>query len=160
MSVTGAPAVLIVDDDAEVLASLAAGLARAIPGASIHAFTDPRAALRFLELEPVAVILSDERMPGMSGLALLTAAREVAPGAARMMLTAFATQDLLIRDVNEARITHFFTKPCRLPEVIAAVRRVLDEQRATAATSLRAGETPPKPPLSPRNVGTPFRGAL
>lgn len=159
------PALLIVDDDEEVLSVLRTGLGRAFPDARIYTMADPREALRLLELEPVDVILTDERMTGMSGVELLIAARRVAPGAGRIMLTAFTTEELLIRDVNEARISCFFAKPFQLAEVVAGVRRTLDEQQAARAASVAllraaADDRPNRPPVSPRNIGTPFRGPL
>ena len=76
---------LLVDDEPHILSSLRRALRR--EGYRILAATAPSEALRLLDAEPVDAILSDHRMPGMSGLDLLAAAACRRPAAARLLIT-------------------------------------------------------------------------
>ena len=61
--------------------------------------------------EDVAVVVSDQRMPGMTGTELLARCREVAPDTVRVLLTAFTDADALMESINAAKIYHFLLKP-------------------------------------------------
>lgn len=154
--------ILLVDDEAEILAALEAGLRRGIPAAQVLTRTSAVEALDLLATHPVDVIISDQKMPRMEGVEFLIRSRALAPGAARIMLTAFPDQHLLERNVTEARIRHFFTKPYALADVVAVVRKLLDEQaqRAEAAIAFARAiddaRQPPKP-VGPKHVGEPLR---
>jgi thioredoxin reductase (NADPH) len=56
--------------------------------------------------EPVAMLVADQRMPGMSGVEFLSRAVEVAPEAKRVLLTACADTEAAIRAINEVRLDH------------------------------------------------------
>jgi adenylate cyclase len=118
--------VLVVDDEPRVLDSLEALLAmdhrvlRAERG---------EAALRLLETEPVAVVISDQRMPSMLGTELLARARDVSPDTVRILLTAFTDVDALMESINAANIYHFLLKPWEPKELIHVVRRGVERHR-------------------------------
>ena len=78
--------VLIVDDEVRVLDSLEALLAMEH---RVLRAERPEAALELLAREAVALVISDQRMPGMNGTELLTRCRELAPNTVRVLLTAF-----------------------------------------------------------------------
>jgi CheY-like chemotaxis protein len=61
---------------------------------------------------PFAVVVSDMRMPGMSGAQFLARARELAPDTVRLLLTGHADMESAISAVNEGQIFRFLTKPC------------------------------------------------
>lgn len=69
------------------------------------------AALELLEQEPVHVIVSDQRMPGMTGSEFLAIARERHPRAMRMLLTGYADLEAVVQAVNEGGIYAYATKP-------------------------------------------------
>src|SRR5688572_24566885 len=100
--------ILIVDDEPRVLDSLEALLA-----ADFHVLraNDPKEALACLPQQDVAVIVSDQRMPGMTGVEFLAASREIAPESTRILLTAFTDADALMASINAAGIYHFLLKP-------------------------------------------------
>ena len=80
-------------------------------------------ALRMLELRgPYAVIVSDSRMPDMSGIELLGRVRTIAPDTVRMMLTGYADVETAIDAVNEGSVFRFLTKPAKetLTKAVAA----------------------------------------
>jgi two-component system, NtrC family, response regulator HupR/HoxA len=115
--------VLIVDDEPRVLDSLEAILAaefrvlRAEGGA---------AALRLLETEEIAVIITDYRMPGMTGVELLRRSRERAPEAIRIVLTAYTDVDSLMDAINTGRIYHFVPKPWDPNDLLMVARRAAE----------------------------------
>ena len=79
------PTLLLVDDEPHILSTLRRALRR--EGYRILAATAPADALRLVENEPVDAILSDHKLPGMSGLELLAAAARRRPAAARLLIT-------------------------------------------------------------------------
>jgi thioredoxin reductase (NADPH) len=113
----GKPVLLTVDDDPEVLRAIERDLRqryaeryrvlRADSGkAALEALTELRK-----RNEPVALLLVDQRMPQMSGVAFLLDAVKLYPESKRAMLTAYADTDAAIRAINEARIHHYLLKP-------------------------------------------------
>lgn len=97
-------------------------------------------ALAVLAREPVDVVVSDERMPGMSGSHFLAAVRRQYPETIRMMLTGQATLEAAVRAINEGEIYRFFTKPCNPEDLRTTIRQAL-EQKARAAHQAALLET-------------------
>ena len=81
------PLVVLIDDEPEVLAALKRSLAR--EPYLVLTTTKPRSALRWVEALDVGAVVSDERMPDMSGTDLLARVSDRSPATARIMLTAF-----------------------------------------------------------------------
>jgi response regulator RpfG family c-di-GMP phosphodiesterase len=67
---------------------------------------------------PFSVILSDLRMPGLTGVQFLSQARQLVPDSVRMLLTGYADQQSAIDAVNEGHVFRFLTKPCP-PDTLA-----------------------------------------
>jgi response regulator RpfG family c-di-GMP phosphodiesterase len=113
------PRVLCVDDEPQVLDGLGLHLRRryemlTAPGGTV--------ALEILRTaEPIAVIVSDMRMPGMDGATFLKAARQLMPDATRILLTGYAELDTAIAAVNEGQIFRFLSKPCPPASLLAAI---------------------------------------
>ena len=105
------PILLAVDDDVSVLEAVVQDLRRQY-GATYRVMraASGQAALDTLEQlktrqEPVALICSDQRMPGMTGVEFLERARTLYPDARRVLLTAYADTEAAIHAINSARIT-------------------------------------------------------
>lgn len=64
-----------------------------------------------LRQQPVALIVTDQRMPGMTGIEMLEEARAHAPGAKLLLLTAYADTDVAIRAINDIGLDHYLLKP-------------------------------------------------
>jgi adenylate cyclase len=123
----GAPdTVLLVDDEPCVLESLEALLAMEYRVLRTERGED---ALRLLDREPVAAIISDQRMPAMTGTELLAKARAISSGTARILLTAFTDADALMQSINAANIYHFILKPWDPRELAHTVRRGVERYR-------------------------------
>lgn len=118
--------VLIVDDEPRVLDSLEALLAMDYRVRRAERGED---ALRILAAEPVAVIISDHRMPGMLGTELLARSLTVAADTVRILLTAFTDADALMESINAANIYHFVLKPLDPKELTHTVRRGVERYR-------------------------------
>jgi two-component system, probable response regulator PhcQ len=122
------PLVLFVDDEPAVTAALKRVLHRQ-PWRVLEASSGEEA-LEILAREDIAVIVSDEQMPGMSGSELLARVRRVRPGTVRMILTGQASLAAAIRSINEGEIRRFFLKPCDEAALVEAIRAVLQERAA------------------------------
>jgi thioredoxin reductase (NADPH) len=116
------PILLAVDDDVSVLEAVVQDLRRqygaeyrVMRAASGQAALDTLAQLNVRQ-EPVALLLSDQRMPGMTGVEFLERARELYPDARRVLLTAYADTEAAIHAINSARIHYYLNKPWDPPE--------------------------------------------
>ncbi len=115
--------ILIVDDDEGVRAAV-----KRILASETHIVLEadsPKTALSVLADNPVSVIISDERMPGCSGLDFMRIVKKKYPHVTRIMLTAHADTQTVIEAVNGGEIFRFFTKPWDDVEVVAAVRQAI-----------------------------------
>jgi thioredoxin reductase (NADPH) len=116
------PILLAIDDDVSVLEAVVQDLRRQygntyriMRAASGQAALDTLTQLKTRD-EPVALLISDQRMPGMTGVELLEQARSIYPDARRVLLTAYADTGAAIRAINTARINYYLTKPWDPPE--------------------------------------------
>ena len=116
------PILLAVDDDVHVLEAVVQDLRRqygneyrVMRAASGQAALDTLAQIKARE-EPVALIVSDQRMPGMTGVEFLERARLIYPDARRVLLTAYADTEAAIQAINTARIHYYLAKPWDPPE--------------------------------------------
>jgi thioredoxin reductase (NADPH) len=116
------PIILTVDDDREVLQAITRDVRHGFGEQFrvIRADSGDRAldVLRQLRLgnESVALMLVDQRMPGLTGIELLTEARRLFPDAKKALLTAYADTDAAIAAINEVRLDHYLVKPWDPPE--------------------------------------------
>lgn len=111
--------ILWVDDDALVLSSARRLLQ--LHGFDIHTIDNPLDALPWMEDNPVSVIISDQRMPQMTGVQLLVEVKEKFPLVTRIMVTGFMDAALIQQAINEADVFRFITKPWTEAELIADI---------------------------------------
>ena len=130
--------ILAVDDDPPVLRAVERDLRReygrefqvVAAGSGVQALETIRALT--LRGTPVALLLVDQRMPGMTGVELLVAAAALVPDAKRVLLTAYADTEVAIRAINEIRLDHYLLKPWDPPEerLYPVLTDLLDDWRA------------------------------
>jgi len=116
------PTILTVDDDPQVSAALTRDLKRRY--GSEYRVLSATSAAQALELlkslalrtDPVALIVSDQRMPEKTGIELLAESRELAPEAKQLLLTAYADTDVAITAINEIGLDYYLFKPWDPPE--------------------------------------------
>ncbi len=116
------PVILVVDDDPQVLAAVRRDL-RSRYRASytvVSAASGEEALVTVRELkargEALALVLTDQRMPGLPGVEVLVQVREVYPLARRVLLTAYADVDAAVRAINDAHLDYYLSKPWGAPE--------------------------------------------
>jgi FixJ family two-component response regulator len=129
------PLVLIVDDDAAIGRVLQDALQ---PTYRTQAVTSAQQALEVVREREVAIVLADQRMPGTSGLELLTEARHIQPTAVGVLMTAHADVDSAIRAINTARVLGFVTKPWDERELLLLLGRALEAHQTLKQISRAA----------------------
>ncbi|HEY0180139.1 MAG TPA: response regulator [Dokdonella sp.] len=132
------PCVLFVDDEERVLRSLRM-LFRG--RCEVLTTTSGREALEWVRGRTVHVVVSDQRMPEISGVALLRAVAESSPATMRVLLTGYADIDAVTASVNEGEIFRFVEKPwdaARMIEIVDQAARVALREFAAAEHSARA----------------------
>src|SRR5271155_4332318 len=116
------PILLAVDDDTSVLEAVVQDLRRQY--GQFYRILRAASGLTALDIcrqlkernETVALFLSDQRMPGMTGVELLQQVIPLFPDAKRVLLTAYADTDAAIRAINSAKIHYYLNKPWDPPE--------------------------------------------
>src|SRR4051794_19263538 len=116
------PAIVVVDDEPAVLAAVARDLRRAFGERYriVRAASGGEALGLLRELvargDQVALLIADQRMPEMAGTDYLVAARQLVPGAKRVLLTAYADTAAAIQAINEVALDYYLLKPWDPPE--------------------------------------------
>src|SRR5262245_54556540 len=106
--------ILVVDDEQDNLDAFRFNFRKSH---DILSATSGAEALQVLEQSDVAVIVTDQRMPKMTGLELLREARQLRPDAVGIILTAFTDVDVLIDAINLGQIYRYITKPWDAKEI-------------------------------------------
>ena len=133
------PRVLCVDDEPNVLDGLKLHLRRRF---QVETATGGAEGLGVLqEKGPFAVVVSDMRMPGMSGAVFLAKVREGWPDTVRMLLTGASDFDSAIAAVNEGQIFRFLSKPCPAELMVAAVQAAAEQHRLITAERVLLEQT-------------------
>jgi len=116
------PAIVAVDDEPAVLAAIARDLRRGFGERyRILRSTSGAEALEVLREsrargDQVAMLIADQRMPGMAGTKYLVEARKIVPDAKRVLLTAYADTEAAIAAINEVALDYYLLKPWDPPE--------------------------------------------
>ncbi len=121
------PKILIVDDEAEVLQSLADLLRKDF---HVFATADVAEAERLLVAHNMfSLVISDQRMPVLTGAELLARASQTSPDTARILLTGYADIDAVIKAVNQGQITQYVTKPWEGDKLLAMLKTIAERHQ-------------------------------
>lgn len=136
--------VLLLDDEANIIRALRRNLA-SIPSSRlggealiIEVFTDPNAALDRCEDMQFDLLVSDYRMPEMSGVEFLARSIASHPNTPRVIVSGFADRDAIIAAINEAQLTRFIEKPWVDAELQRIVVAILTSQGGRIAGKFAA----------------------
>ncbi|OEC39683.1 two-component system response regulator [Pseudomonas sp. 1D4] len=122
------PRVLLVDDEENILNSLRR-LLRGQPYDLVMAHSGDEA-LQLFETQPVDLVVSDARMPGMDGATLLAEIHKRDPGCMSVLLTGYADINTIITAINEGQIYRYLSKPWNDDELLLTIRQALAYQFA------------------------------
>ena len=115
---------LIVDDEPNVCDSVHDLLRREFRVLKAHSAAE---GYRLLQEEEVHIVMSDQRMPRITGVELLTKVKSRYPQAIRMLFTGFADLESVVAAINQGHVFAFLKKPWQPEELEAAVRQAAAE---------------------------------
>ena len=117
--------VAVIDDEADLAYLFKEALSQ-IDGIQVFAFTDPLLALEHFKAnhQNYRVVISDYRMPTMTGMKLLSKIKDVSPAATRIMMSAFEIQDELFQEYK--CVDKFLQKPVLMTDLINEVRMLVN----------------------------------
>lgn len=121
---TDKPTILYVDDEPKNLTAFRASFRR-----DFRILTAPSGeeALRLLQEEPaMAVLITDQRMPGMTGVELLAQARALSPDTKRIILTGYSDMQAIVQAINDGQAYYYLTKPWVLHDVKLVLERAVE----------------------------------
>jgi len=121
--------ILVVDDEEAILETMGFTFE---PDYVVLTASSPSRGLELLDAHaPVAVVISDQRMPEMSGVEFLTEVCRRHPETTRIILTGFADMDAIIRAINTGHVYAYITKPWEPDELKQVVRRAVEHHALT-----------------------------
>jgi len=124
----GAAAVLIVDDEDMVITSIRAFL-QLETDYQVVGLTAPVEAVKYLETNPVDVVVSDYLMPKMTGLQVLAKAKDLQPEAARVLLTGHADKQSAIQAINDVGLYQYLEKPWDNSQLLLVIQSAIERTK-------------------------------
>lgn len=133
-------ALLLVDDEVKIIEMLCRVLSDEFV---VFTANSGPAALEILEREEIAVILADQRMPGMTGVQLLEQARHIRPTALGILCSGYFDNEALSEALNLGTVRGFISKPWQLAELRRRVNEVVQQYRSSSrdGRELHRGQT-------------------
>jgi len=150
MTTASKHSILLVDDEPEILFSLRGLLRREF---DLHTATSGAEALEVLHRHPVHVIMSDQRMPEMTGVELLRRVRGECPEAIRIVFTGYADIKAVIDAINQGQIYRYLTKPWDPDELIAVLHQACEHYDRLAQRRRLLGDVREHIARSPEEEG-------
>jgi two-component system, probable response regulator PhcQ len=118
--------ILIVDDEEQVREIMKRHLEQ--DGYDIFIADGPVRGLEVLSEENIDVVISDYKMPGLTGTDFLSMVRHTYPDTERILITAYGDLEMAMNAINTGEIYRFFTKPCNFVELSTAVGQALERR--------------------------------
>ncbi|MEL6867645.1 MAG: histidine kinase, partial [Bacteroidota bacterium] len=115
--------ILYVDDEADNLLSFRAIFRREY---QVHTAQSGQEGLALLEQEAIDLVISDQRMPEMTGVEFLEQVRLRFPEPIRMVLTGYSDVQAIIDAINKGKVQHYLTKPWNVPELKQVIANALE----------------------------------
>ena len=138
MTILDRPRILIVDDEEAILETMSYTFMDLY---EVFTSTDARKALEILdEKAPIACVITDQRMPGMTGVEFLAEVSKRHPETVRIILTGFADADATIQAINDGHIYAYVNKPWETDELKQTVKRAVEHNGLTTENSRLVAE--------------------
>ncbi len=133
------PRILCVDDEENILKAIQRSLRKKF---AIQTANSGKVGLELLRNDgPFEVVVSDMKMPEMTGAVFLRHARNECPKTIRLLLTGFADLDSVVSAVNEGSIYRFLSKPCSAKDLALAIDDAVEQHRLLTAEKILLEET-------------------
>lgn len=129
---------LLVDDELNVVHSLQRALRSA--GMTIHTATTPARAFELLAQYPIGVVLSDQRMPEMTGSEFLKRVKTLYPATRRIVLSGYTELQSITAAINQGAISKFLTKPWNDDELLQALQSAFEDYELAVENHRLQGE--------------------
>ncbi len=124
MTATAKSRLLIVDDEDAILETMTYTFE---DDYEVLTANDPRRGLELLDKHtPIAVVITDQRMPGMTGVEFLTRVFEKHPTTTRIILTGFADMEAILQAINDGHVYAYISKPWEPDQLKQVVRRAME----------------------------------
>jgi CheY-like chemotaxis protein len=132
------PRLLIVDDEEAILETMTFTFE---DDYEVFTSSSANAALGLLDKHaPIAVVISDQRMPEMTGVEFLSRVFKRSPATQRIILTGFADMNAIIRAINDGHVYAYITKPWEPDQLKQVVRRAADHHALTLENERLLGD--------------------
>lgn len=115
---------LIIDDEVEITKALTRQFRSKY---NVFSTTSAEEALAIMEKESIQVVLSDQRMPGMSGVEFFARIKHKYPDALRLLLTGYTDIEAVINAINEGQVFRYVTKPWNPTELETIIKEAFDK---------------------------------
>lgn len=115
---------LVIDDEVEITRSIFRQFRRKY---KVHTATNANDALEIMDEKPIQVVLSDQRMPGMTGVDFFSEIKHKYPDALKMILTGYSDIEAVVGAINEGQVFRYLTKPWSPVELEIAVREAFEK---------------------------------
>ena len=123
------PRILVVDDEEAILETMTFTFQ---DDYEVFTSNDPRRALELLdEKAPIAAVLTDQRMPDMSGVEFVTEVCRRHPATVRMILTGFSDMDAIIQAINAGHVYAYITKPWEPEQLKQVMKQAVEHYKLT-----------------------------
>jgi CheY-like chemotaxis protein len=132
------PRILVVDDEEAILETMSFTFEDEY---EVHTSTDPRRALDLLDTKgPFAVVLSDQRMPDMSGVEFVAEVWKRHPATVRMILTGFSDMDAIVQAINDGHVYAYVAKPWEPDHLKQLMKQAVEHYRLTVENERLLGD--------------------
>ncbi len=131
------PVIIYIDDEDINLTVFKASLPE---NWTVHTFNDPCEAEKVMASLSPWVIVSDQCMPGMSGIDVLQASRELTPDARRILVTAYSDEDTVIETIRRAKVFDYLQKPWDTNELVRMLEHAVESYRIEMENKRLKGE--------------------
>lgn len=116
---------LLIDDEIEIINALTRLIKTFDLPLDVHSFNDPQVALLSLNDHVYDIILTDQRMPNITGLSVIKQAKKVNPLIQNILMSGYSDFDIIISGINDGHIAGFIMKPWKQNEVYDIIKRAI-----------------------------------